>query len=188
MLHEMVAILAALRRTPPPRIPLHVLSAFDRCVAAGSYFTKYPASGGSPHERFFALRVITNEHFQPEPLFLWSTHDRSWTSKGRYHLAHLTGLATGALDYAGFAKYVTADGERIRGPISNAERIELPARLSMVVQFNTPELHSMGLLCVDEDVFQCWNIVLSFIVDINTGFLDSQDAVMGGGGEAQQQQ
>jgi hypothetical protein len=166
VLHEICTIMANIRAVPPPEIPPHVYHAWDNFVSPGSYFIKYSKTG-SPHERYFDLRVLESDAMTREPYIVWSTHERAVAHKGRMHLSFLQGVRLGVDDEPAFAKYLNDDGVSIKGPINNSERCFLSRDLAMTVYFHTPNTQTVSVLSVDPAIFQAWRLVLSFLSDIN---------------------
>ena len=166
VLHEICTKLAYIRMVQPPPIPPDVYHAWDHYVGPGSFFVKYPRSG-CPHERFFDLRMLESDAMTREPYLVWTTHEKAVGIKGQMHLTLLYGVREGCDQDDCFSKWVSDDRRFIKGPIHDAERSILPADFSLVVDFKTPKLYTIGLLALDINYFRAWASVLSFLGMIN---------------------
>lgn len=173
-LTDIVQLLSNISNHVAPEIPTHVMHAYWRRVAHGSFFVKYPERG-NPHQRFFRLRAIHNEIYGRQPYFEYATDPHAVTIKGRLHLAHFAGINQGVANSPTFSRFVVQapEGERIRGPIYDEKRALLPTDFALTLVFCTPQQRQLiSLVTLDEETFTAWVHVLQFLAAQNVHFND----------------
>lgn len=152
--------------TPPPLAK----EAFQ-LLHRGTYLIKYPSSG-SPHERYFTVRIMPSEFRRDlQPYLCWSIHADSQNIKDRLHLAHLIGVST-TDQSENFLRHRIEPGV-IRGPYVGGSRQTLPSTYAISLLFQSSSaVRTVDILALDDQTFRCWLLVLRYFAAINT----TQDA------------
>eukprot|EP00388_Colpodella_angusta_P047304 GDKK01072328.1.p1 GENE.GDKK01072328.1~~GDKK01072328.1.p1 ORF type:complete len:293 (+),score=-8.16 GDKK01072328.1:165-1043(+) len=164
---DVAGYLAAMRQTSSQSVPPQARAAF-KLLTRGTYLVKYGRQG-SPHERFFALRMIPDEVTgRTHPYLVWATHADSAAFNTRLHLSYLVQALAGT-QTTNFTRLMTGP-KHIEGPHVGDRKSTLPTTYAMTFIFQSAHTRrSVDVLALDDQTFRCWMIVLTYFASINSG-------------------